>query len=66
MNHRLREVMEANGDKIDDLASFLDISYQTLNKKINGHTDFYRLEIAKIKIRYGLTPEQVDYIFFQV
>ena len=61
---RLRQVMDLFGDNFTDLAKYIGISYQALSKKLNGHVDFKRVEIALIKNRYNLTPEEVDFIFF--
>lgn len=65
MKYRLREQMNIFNDTTEELATYLDITYQTLSRKINEHTEFTRAEIKKIKERYNLTPMQVDYIFFQ-
>ncbi len=65
MKYRLREQMNIFNDTPEELATYLDITYQTLSRKINEHTEFTRAEIKKIKERYNLTPMQVDYIFFQ-
>lgn len=62
---RLKEVMGLFDDNFGELAKYLDLSYQSLNKKLNMHVDFKRTEIKKIKDRYNLDAEQVDYIFFQ-
>lgn len=63
--NRLKEVMSLYDDNFTELAKFLDLSYQSLNKKLNGHVDFKRGEIKQIKERYSLDAEQTDYIFFQ-
>jgi len=56
--------MDIYGDTLESLANYLNITYQTLSKKMNGHVDFTRTEILKIKQRYNLSAEQVDNIFF--
>lgn len=56
--------MDIYGDTLESLANYLNITYQTLSKKMNGHVDFKRTEILKIKQRYNLSAEQVDNIFF--
>jgi len=61
---KLREQMDIYGDTLESLANYLNITYQTLSKKMNGHVDFTRTEILKIKQRYNLSAEQVDNIFF--
>ena len=62
----LRSVMCLHGDTNKDLAELLDISEQSISAKINENgTEFKQGEIAKIKDRYGLSPEEVDVIFFE-
>lgn len=66
MNSRmLRSLMVLHGDTNADLAKCLGITEQSVSNKINeSGTEFKQGEIAKIKARYSLTPEQVDEIFF--
>ena len=64
MKWKLREQMDIYGDTLESLANYLNITYQTLSKKMNGHVDFTRTEILKIKQRYNLSAGQVDNIFF--
>ena len=61
----LRSVMALYGDTNKDLADFLCISEQSLSKKINENdTEFKQGEIKRIRVRYNLTADQVDRIFF--
>lgn len=60
----LSEYIAKNNDTLEELSKHLEITYQTLSKKRNGHVEFTRAEIKKIKDRYNLTPEEIDYIFF--
>mgnify|MGYP003303599575 CR=1 FL=1 len=61
----LRSIMVLNGDTNRDLAKFLGISTNSVCNKINEmNTEFKQGEIAMIKERYHLSPEQVDAIFF--
>lgn len=61
----LRSIMVLHGDTNKDLAEMLGISEQSVSGKINENgTEFKQGEIAKIKDRYNLTPEQVESIFF--
>ena len=61
----LRAIMVLNGDTYSDLANALGISEASLGNKINEKgTEFKQGEIARIKDRYSLTPEQVESIFF--
>ena len=62
----LRIKMIENGDTGITLSKALGISETTLSAKINGKAEFTRSEIVKIKIRYKLTPEEVDNIFFNL
>lgn len=62
---RLRSVMVLHGDTYKDLADYLDISETSLGNKINEKgTQFKQGEIAKIKDKYNLSPDEVDAIFF--
>ncbi len=61
----LRSIMVLNGDTNKDLADYLEITEQSVSNKINENgTEFKQGEIARIKLRYNLTCEQVDLIFF--
>ena len=61
----LRSIMALHGDTNKDPADYLSISEQSLSKKINENdTEFKQGEIKRIKIRYNLTADQVDLIFF--
>lgn len=66
MNSRLlRSVMVLNNDTNKTLADFLGISEVSVSNKINEiGTEFKQGEIALIKKRYNLSPEQVEDIFF--
>ena len=55
----------AHGDTQKQVADILGIAEQTLSSKVNGETDFKHSEIKILIDRYGLTPEQVDAIFFE-
>lgn len=64
MKHRLKEQIEKNNDTMELLSEYLGITYQTMSKKMNKHAEFTRTEMLKIKVRYNLTAEQMDHIFF--
>lgn len=64
MKWKLKAAMEECNDNMTSLAEYLEITYQTLSKKINGHTDFTQTEIKKIKERYKLSALELDIIFF--
>ena len=58
--------MKLFGDTQEVLAKALGISLSRLNAKINetDGAEFTQSEITFIKIRYHLTAEEVDIIFF--
>lgn len=66
MNKKLfRSVMVLHDDTNASLAKFLGITEQSLSNKINENgTEFKQSEITKIKIRYSLTADMIDRIFF--
>ena len=51
-------------DNLTTLADYLGISRQTLSLKLDNKSDFTQSEIKKIAIRYHLTPDEVNEIFF--
>lgn len=61
----LKAKMIINNDIGMTLAKALGISESTLSSKINGKAEFTRSEMAKIKERYQLSPEEIDDIFFK-
>ena len=62
---KLKSVMTLHGDTNKDLADLLGISEQSVSCKINENgTEFKQGEIAKITVRYGLSPDDVVAIFF--
>ena len=66
MNSKLfRSFMVLNNDTNKTLADFLGISEVSVSNKINENgTEFRQGEIAMIKERYNLSPEQTEEIFF--
>lgn len=58
--------MKLFGDTQSSLAEALGMSLSRLNAKINetDGAEFTQSEITAIKIRYHLTAEEVDVIFF--
>lgn len=62
----LRAKMIINNDTGITLSKALSISDTTLSAKMNGKAEFTRGEILKIKIRYNLSAEEVDKIFFNL
>lgn len=65
MNKALLESkMKLFGDTGGSLADYIGISRSTLSAKINEKAEFTQKEISMIKMRYELTAEEVDGIFF--
>ncbi len=61
-----RAIMMKHGDKVEDLAKFLDVHPKTLYYKYSGcdnRCHFTLKEVKMIMERYGLTPEEVVHIF---
>jgi hypothetical protein len=58
--------MKLFGDRQEDLANALGLSLSRTNAKINetDGAEFNKSEITIMKVRYHLTPEEVDSIFF--
>ncbi len=66
MNVRLfKSIMMINGDTNKTLAKYLGLSEQSISNKINENgTEFKQSEIAKLKVKWNLSAEQVEEIFF--
>lgn len=66
-NELLIEIQKHN-ETIGQLANYLGIETQTLERKMSDDTDsdFTMGEIKKIKEHYNLTSERVDEIFFNL
>ena len=64
--NKLVSKMKLFGDRNEDLAKAIGISQQRFSAKLNGTggAEFTMSEIRIIKIRYNLTAEEVDDIFF--
>ena len=61
----LRSIMVLHGDTNKDLADYLGITEQSVSNKINENgTEFKQGEIKRIRIRYYLSSDQIDDIFF--
>ncbi len=63
---KLESIMRLHGDTGTSLAKFLEMSRTTFSAKINETkgAEFTQGEIAKIKIKYDLSPNEVIEIFF--
>lgn len=62
-NH-FKSIMVLHGDTQKTVADALNVSEQTVGDKVNGLSDFKQSEIKILIDRWGLTPAQVDEIFF--
>lgn len=62
----LEAQMKAYSDNGATLAAALGIARSTLSAKLNEYNgaEFTNSEIALIKKRYSLSPDQIDRIFF--
>ena len=60
----LKAVMARYGDTQADLAAYLDRSERAISDKITGKADFWRFEIEWIALRYNLSMEDIQRIFF--
>lgn len=64
VKNELKAVMALHGDRQADLAAYLGKTEQTMSAKINGGSEFDRSEIELIAIRYKLSAEEIQRIFF--
>lgn len=64
---RLESVMKLYGDTGNSLSDYLGIARSTFSMKINetNGAEFTQGEISLIKLRYSLSADDVDAIFFQ-
>lgn len=56
-------IMKKNGDNMESLAAFLNISRTSLSQKINNKQDFKLSEIYAICKKYNITIEEGSKIF---
>ncbi len=66
MKRKLEAVMKLHGDTGNSLAKYLGMARSTFSLKINevNGSEFTKGEMFKIKIRYNLSAEEMDSIFF--
>ena len=62
---KFKSVMVLHGDTQGRLAEALEITQETLSRKLNEQGEFSQSEIKAIKNRYNLTPDEVDAIFLK-
>lgn len=65
-NRQLKARMKEHGDTQATLSKAIGLSLSRFNAKLNrtGGAEFDVAEIRAIKRLYGLSPEEVDNIFF--
>lgn len=63
----LKAKMAAAGDDtfIKTVAEILEITPGTASRKLAGTSSFKDQEIKKLAEKYGLTPEEIQEIFFE-
>lgn len=64
LKQELKAEMARHEDRQEDLAKALGISTSALNLKVNETTPFRQPEIEKIALRYDLSAEDIQRIFF--
>lgn len=62
--HKFKASVIAAGMNMEDVASFLELNTSTLYRKINGSSDFTRIEIKKIQDLLNLDICKIGEIFF--
>lgn len=60
----MKVTMKRNQDTLEKLAEALNVQISGVSARVNGKIDFRAKEIAVIKERYHLSPEEVCGIFF--
>lgn len=66
--NKLKAIMALHGDTGNSLSNALGLSPQRFSKKLNEKqgAEFTQSEIQTMKIRYNLTAQQIDDIFFNI
>lgn len=64
IRQELKAVMARHGDRQSDLAAAIGMSDAVLSSRLNKITMFTQPEIEKIALRYKLTAEDIQRIFF--
>lgn len=62
--NEFKAMLAKNGENQGDLANTLGLTSSGLSVKVNGTVDFKRNEIELMILRYNLSPEDVQRIFF--
>lgn len=64
INYELKACIMKNGDRQESLAKAIGMHPSRLSAKINGKAAFKQPEIESIAIRYKLTADDIQRIFF--
>lgn len=62
--NKFKYFVNLNGHTLKDLANKIGINQSTLNRKMNGDSDFTRAEIQTITYWLNLSTEEVMQVFF--
>ena len=62
--NEFKAVVIRNGDRQEDVALAIGMSPQTLSSILNGRREFRRNEIELMTLRYKLSAEETQRIFF--
>ena len=62
--NELKASIARHGDRQEDLAAALGLTASGLSVKVTGAVEFKRNEIELIILRYKLSPEELQRIFF--
>lgn len=61
---KFKNYITDRGKTLSDVANHIGVNISTLNRKMNGNSDFYRHEMQSIAAYLDLTKEDVNSIFF--
>ena len=64
MKRKIKQMLKEHGKDQAYLAALLNITYQSVSIKINGHKDFTQGELFRIMKDFELSAEEFVYIFF--
>ena len=62
--NELKAEIARHNDRQEDLAAAIGISPASLSARMNGEIDFKRTEVEAIAVRYDLSAEGIQRIFF--
>ena len=64
MKDKIKKLLKEHDVNQEYLAAILGITYQSVSIKVNGHKDFTRTELFKIKLAFNLSDDEFVDIFF--